>query len=77
MSQPTVDVAAKSVEFEGKTYQIQEVGPDNYVVLVAGVPVGRIVYTWGAANGVSESDTTSEETLTAIAEAWFAATAAG
>jgi hypothetical protein len=34
------------------------------------------VYTWGAANGVSESDTTSEETLTAIAEAWFAATAA-
>jgi hypothetical protein len=76
MSQPNVDVAAKSVEFEGTSYQIQEVGPDNYVVLVAGVPVGRIVYTWGAANGVSESDTTSEETLTAIAEAWFAATAA-
>lgn len=73
MSQPTVDVAQKSVELEGKTYQIQELGPDNYAVLLAGIPVGRIVYSWGAANGISESDTTSEELLTAMAEAWFAA----
>jgi hypothetical protein len=74
MSQPNVDVASSSVEFEGKTYKIQELGPDNFAVLVAGVPVGRIVYSWGAANGISESDTASEDVLTAISEAWFAAT---
>jgi hypothetical protein len=73
--QPNVDVANKSVELAGQTYAIQELGPDNFAVLVAGIPVGRIVYSWGAANGVPEGDTTSEETLTAIAEAWFAATA--
>jgi hypothetical protein len=44
-------------------------------VLVKGVPVGRIVYSFGAANGVPEGDSTSEDTLYAIAEAWFAATA--
>jgi hypothetical protein len=43
-------------------------------VLVKGVPVGRIVYTFGAANGVPEGDTTSEDALYAIAEAWFGAT---
>jgi hypothetical protein len=37
------------------------------------VPVGRIVYTFGAANGVPEGDAVSEATLEAIAEAWFAA----
>ena len=73
MSQANVDVANNSVELDGQTYQIQEVGPDNFAVLVDGTPVGRIVYSWGAANGVSESETTSEETLTAISEAWFAA----
>jgi hypothetical protein len=33
------------------------------------------VYTWGAANGVAESETVTEDTMYAIAEAWFAATA--
>jgi hypothetical protein len=67
------DVENKSVTLEGTTYSIQEVGPDAYVVLVKGVPVGRIVYSFGAPNGVPEGDTTSEDTLYAIAEAWFAA----
>jgi hypothetical protein len=40
-----------------------------------GVPVGRIVYSFGAANGVPEGDAIGEEALTAIAEAWFAASA--
>ncbi|MBN2193223.1 MAG: hypothetical protein JW751_10445 [Polyangiaceae bacterium] len=77
MIQPNVDVANRSVEFDGTTYRIQELGPDNLAVLLAGVPVGRIVYSWGAANGISESASTSEETLTAIAEAWFAVADAG
>jgi hypothetical protein len=41
---------------------------------VKGVPVGRIVLSFGAPNGVPEGDN-SEDTLYAIAEAWFAATA--
>ncbi len=76
MSTPTVDVENKSVAFEGKTYRIQAVSEDNFVVLDAGVPVGRIVYSFGAANGVPEGDSgVSEDTLYAIGEAWFAATA--
>ncbi len=77
MSEPKVDVANHSVELDGTSYRIQELGPDNFTVLVAGVPVGRIVYSWGVANGVSESESVSEDALTAIAEAWFAAAEAG
>jgi hypothetical protein len=70
------NVEDKSVVFEGTTYKIQPLGPDTFTVLVAGVPVGRIVYTFGAANGVAEGDApASEAALEAVAEAWFAATA--
>jgi hypothetical protein len=69
------DVPNKSVTLESTTYTIQELGTDNFTVLVKGVPVGRIVYTFGSANGVPEGDTASQEALDAIAEAWFAATA--
>jgi hypothetical protein len=67
------DPASKTVAFAGKTYQIQALGDDSYTVLVAGVPVGRIVYSFGAANGVPEGDAISEDDLTLIGEAWFAA----
>lgn len=63
----------KSVSIEGKSYDVRPLSPDTFTVLVEGVPVGRIVYTFGAANGVPDGDAVSEETLTAIAEAWFAA----
>ncbi|MGD0528215.1 MAG: hypothetical protein ABSE49_23980 [Polyangiaceae bacterium] len=69
------DVPNKSVTLESTTYTIQELGTDNFTVLVQGVPVGRIVYTFGSANGVPEGDAASQEALDAIAEAWFAATA--
>lgn len=76
MSTPTVDVPNNTVEFEGTLYKIQPLAEDSFTVLVAGVPVGRIVYTFGAANGVPEGDSAaSEDTLWAIGEAWFAATA--
>ena len=60
---------------DGTEYKIQALAEDTFTVLVAGVPVGRIVYTFGAANGVPEGGTVNEDTLYAIAEAWFAATA--
>lgn len=69
------DVASKSVAFDGVSYSIQELGEDTFTVLVKGVPVGRIVYTFGAANGVPEGDAISEDGIYAIAEAWFTATA--
>ena len=75
-STPVADVASMSVAFADKTYRIQPLGEDSFTVLVEGIPVGRIVYTFGAANGVPEGETPeSEDTLYAIAEAWFAATA--
>lgn len=74
MSQPIADVAAKTVTVGDTSYAIRALSEDTFTVLVAGVPVGRIVYTFGAANGVPEGDAISEEALTAIAEVWFAAT---
>jgi len=74
-SPAVADVPNKSVSFEGTTYSIQDLGEDTFTVLVKGVPVGRIVYTFGAANGVPEGGTVNEDTMYAIAEAWFAATA--
>lgn len=71
------DVAAKTVSFGGTTYDIRPLATDTFTVLIEGVPVGRIVYTFGAANGVPEGDTVSEDALTAIGEAWFAAVDAG
>lgn len=74
MTSPALaDVQNKSVTFEGTTYAIQELGPDTFTVLVKGVPVGRIVYTFGAANGVTEGEG-KQDALDAVAEAWFAAT---
>ena len=70
---PVADRDAKTVTFAGTIYQIQDLGDDQFTVLVAGVPVGRIVYSFGAANGVPEGSTISEEDLTSIGEAWFAA----
>ncbi len=73
MTTPVADTSAKTVTFGGKTYAIQAVADDNYVVLLAGTPVGRIVYSFGAANGVPDGDAISEDDLAAIGEAWFAA----
>ena len=67
------DLDAKTVTFAGKTYSIQALADDSYTVLVAGVPVGRIVYSFGAANGVPEGEAISEDDLTTVGEAWFAA----
>jgi hypothetical protein len=74
-SSAVADVAGKTVTLDGTTYTIQALGDDTFTVLVKGVPVGRIVYSFGAPNGVPEGDAASEDTLYAIAEAWFAATA--
>lgn len=67
------NLEAKTVTFSGNTYSIQALGDDSYTVLVAGVPVGRIVLSFGAANGVPEGDAISEDDLTTVGEAWFAA----
>jgi hypothetical protein len=67
------DTSAKTVTFAGKTYAIQALSDDSYTVLLAGIPVGRVVYSFGAANGVPEGAAMSEDDLYAIAEAWFAA----
>lgn len=74
-SSAVADVSTMTVSLDGTTYTIQPLAEDSFTVLVAGVPVGRIVYTFGAANGVPEGDAASEDTMYAIAEAWFAATA--
>ncbi|HEX2732272.1 MAG TPA: hypothetical protein VHM70_11715 [Polyangiaceae bacterium] len=69
----SADVSNKTVTLAGVTYRIQALADDQYTVLKDGVPVGRIIYTFGAANGVPEGDTVSEDDLYAIGEAWFQA----
>jgi hypothetical protein len=68
-----VDLSNKTVNFNGTEYKVQTLADDQYTVLLAGVPVGRIVFSFGAPNGVPEGDAISEDDLYAIGEAWFAA----
>lgn len=70
---PVVDVPNKTVTFEGRTFTMRPLAEDSYTVLVAGVPLGRVVYSFGAANPVVESPDITEDALTAIGDAWFAA----
>ncbi|MBK8172302.1 MAG: hypothetical protein IPK60_18425 [Sandaracinaceae bacterium] len=70
---PQVDVGNHKVTLGATTYSVQPLDADQFTVLLEGVPVGRIVYTFGAANAVVEGDAISEDALTSIGEAWFAA----
>jgi hypothetical protein len=73
MSDPIVDLSTNTVTYGEKSFFMRPLSDDAFTVLVDGVPVGRAVYTFGAANAVVESDTVTEDALTAVAEAWFAA----
>ena len=70
---PVVDVSGKTVTHGGTTFFMRPLAEDTYTVLVAGVPVGRVVYSFGAANAVVESPDVTEDVLWAVGEAWFAA----
>lgn len=73
MTSPIADAEQKTITSGGKTYAVQALGGDTYAVLLDGIPVGRVVYTFGSANGVPEGDVVTEDELTAMGEAWFAA----
>lgn len=71
---PVVDVAEKTVAYVGKSFTMRKLSEDSYTIIVEGVEVGRAIYTFGAANGVQEKGAdVTEEDLTTVAEAWFAA----
>lgn len=74
---PVVDVAEKTVTYAGKSFYMRPSAEDEYTMCVAGAAVGRAVFSFGAANGVPErnpeGEVVSEEVLTTVAEAWFAA----
>ncbi len=70
---PVVDVSSKTVTHAGTTFTIRPLAEDEYTVLVNGVPVGRVVYSFGAANAVVESKDVTEDVLWAVGESWFAA----
>ncbi|MBI5534329.1 MAG: hypothetical protein HY898_16520 [Deltaproteobacteria bacterium] len=72
-SLPQVDLKSNTVTHAGFTFAMRQLSEDSFTVLHEGVPVGRVVYTFGAANGVAEGPTVTEDALTAVAEAWFAA----
>jgi hypothetical protein len=72
-SLPIVDVQSNTVRHLGKTLAIRPLSEGSYVALIDGVPIGRLVYIFGTANAVVESDAMTEDELTAVAEAWFAA----
>jgi len=70
---PVVDVEAKTVTHGGHSFVMRPLAEDSYTIMEAGIPVGRAVFTFGAANAVVESDTVTEDLLYEVAEAWFAA----
>jgi len=71
--QPIVDLPSSTVAHAGLTFVMRPLSEDAFTVMLEGEPVGRLVYTFGTANAVVESDKVTEEVLTAVAEAWFAA----
>lgn len=70
---PVVDVSSKTVTHAGTTFTMRALAEDSFTVLVAGVPVGRVVFSFGAANAVPEGPGVTEDVLTAVGDAWFAA----
>jgi hypothetical protein len=70
---PVVDVENKTVTHGGRTFIMRPLAEDSYTIMEAGVPVGRAVFTFGAANAVAESVTVTEDFLWEVADAWFAA----
>jgi hypothetical protein len=70
---PVVDVSSKTVTHAGTTFTMRPLSEDSWTVLVNGVPVGRVVYSFGAANAVVESTDVTEDVLCAVGEAWFGA----
>jgi len=70
---PVVNLGEKTVVHGGRQFVMRPLAEDSYTIMEAGIPVGRAVYTFGAANAVAESDTVTEDFLYEIAEAWFAA----
>lgn len=59
--------------YVGKSFYMRPLSDDSYTVCVAGEAVGRALFSFGAAQGVSESPDVTEEVLTTVADAWFAA----
>jgi hypothetical protein len=70
---PVVNVDEKTVTHGGRTFVMRPLAEDSYTIMEAGIPVGRAVFTFGAANGVPESSAVTEDFVYEIAEAWFAA----
>ena len=70
---PVVDVNAKTVTHGGRNFVMRPLAEDSYTIMEAGVPVGRAIFVFGAANGVPEGDAVTEDIACEIAEAWFAA----
>jgi hypothetical protein len=69
---PVIDVENKTVTHAGHTFVMRPLAEDSYTIMEAGVPVGRAVFTFGAANAVAEGSV-GEDVLYEVAEAWFAA----
>ncbi len=70
---PVVDIQAKTVTLDSKTYSMRQLAEDSYAVMAEGVPLGRVVFVFGTANAVVESAGITEDALAAIGNAWFAA----
>lgn len=68
---PVVDVNAKTVTHGGRSFVMRPLSEDAYTIMEAGIPVGRAVFTFGAANAVVESDSVTEDFLWEVAQAWF------
>lgn len=70
---PVVNLEQKSVTHGGRTFTMRPLAEDSFTIMEAGVPVGRAIYVFGAANGVADTDSVTEDFLCEISEAWFAA----
>jgi hypothetical protein len=70
---PVVDLEQKSVTHGGRTFIMRPLAEDSFTIMEAGIPVGRAVFTFGAANAVAESGSVTEDFLWEVSDAWFTA----
>lgn len=75
MSAPVADKASNTVTHSGRTFFMRPLNENSFTVIENGVQMGRVLEVFGSAQGVAEHESVTEEMVTEIGEAWFAAIA--
>ncbi len=72
---PVADTKTNTVTHSGRSFFMRPLNENSFTVIENGVAVGRVLEVFGSAQGIAEHESVTEEMMTEIGEAWFAAIA--